>query len=491
MSEKRNKNLLMKSLTWISICFISIFITAFFIKLNYELDVQKSHLTSYQHPDIQDKILYHNESLENISVQKRQIWVNKKDGRRKEEPLIFVKGIKSYKQAKKKCEDLNARLALLEDLERAYFLGYHNCKRGWLLDKHTGYVVQKDNPPDKCKTNQTGVIYSFTKSKSRAYGAYCTSRKWFLPDKKKHRMSPSLNLWFRKDPAHLYKLRKDLQKRKTGRVRRSIRALYPCCNYLNIVPVEKSDGTSVTEVKLTKSEKSMRYLVNLAGRLFPETEPKVMPHIRMSFKAMCHYGAGTFNKSAVVDDIVSKAMASNVDGFMFDYEPHQDYTKKHAIIVRDFLNLLAKKMHEKKLEIGFCISDWGVLKFYEVYAKTNVDVFATMSLTYYGRDLDKNKKGVKKLLRAIDATRVQIGIKSVVHEPKDPVTGIIPEKVYDKPGDWTHRKLKDFVRWVSRYTEVTQLHVWPESWGRRSRTKAFFFRTLKGFTKTGVVHQIP
>jgi len=369
------------------------------------------------------------------------------------------------------------------------------------------------------------VIYSFTKSKSRAYGAYCTSRKWFLPDKKKHRMSPSLNLWFRKDPAHLYKLRKDLQKRKTGRVRRSIRALYPCCNYLNIVPVEKSDGTSVTEVKLTKSEKSMRYLVNLAGRLFPETEPKVMPHIRMSFKAMCHYGAGTFNKSAVVDDIVSKAMASNVDGFMFDYEPHQDYTKKHAIIVRDFLNLLAKKMHEKKLEIGFCISDdytkkhaiivrdflnllakkmhekkleigfcisdWGVLKFYEVYAKTNVDVFATMSLTYYGRDLDKNKKGVKKLLRAIDATRVQIGIKSVVHEPKDPVTGIIPEKVYDKPGDWTHRKLKDFVRWVSRYTEVTQLHVWPESWGRRSRTKAFFFRTLKGFTKTGVVHQIP
>ena len=50
MSEKRNKNLLMKSLTWISICFISIFITAFFIKLNYELDVQKSHLTSYQHP---------------------------------------------------------------------------------------------------------------------------------------------------------------------------------------------------------------------------------------------------------------------------------------------------------------------------------------------------------------------------------------------------------------------------------------------------------
>ena len=74
----------------------------------------------------------------------------------------------------------------------------------------------------------------------------------FLPDKKKHRMSPSLNLWFRKDPAHLYKLRKDLQKRKTGRVRRSIRALYPCCNYLNIVPVEKSDGTSVTEVKLTK-----------------------------------------------------------------------------------------------------------------------------------------------------------------------------------------------------------------------------------------------
>ena len=34
--------------------------------------------------DIQDKILYHNESLENISVQKRQIWVNKKDGRRKE-----------------------------------------------------------------------------------------------------------------------------------------------------------------------------------------------------------------------------------------------------------------------------------------------------------------------------------------------------------------------------------------------------------------------
>ena len=55
-----------------------------------------------------------------------------------------------------------------------------------------------------------------------------------------------------------------------------------------------------------------------------------------------------------------------------------------------------------------------MFQFYEVYAKTNVDVFATMSLTYYGRDLDKNKKGVKKLLRAIDATRYRVRLSTFV-----------------------------------------------------------------------------
>ena len=194
------------------------------------------------------------------------------------------------------------------------------------------------------------------------------------------------------------------------------------------------------------------------------------------------------------------------------------------IFFRDFLNLLAKKMHEKKLEIGFCISDWGVLKVINklnYFSAKNQLCFSFMkcmqkqmlmclqpclwpttgvtwtkirkvSRSYFALLMPQGTEWDCLLLLALSFIfRVQIGIKSVVHEPKDPVTGIIPEKVYDKPGDWTHRKLKDFVRWVSRYTEVTQLHVWPESWGRRSRTKAFFFRTLKGFTKTGVVHQIP
>jgi len=39
-------------------------------------------------------------------------------------------------------------------------------------------------------------------------------------------------------------------------------------------------------------------------------------------------------RSRIVDDLVSKAVSSGVDGVIMDYEPTEEYTREHALVYR-------------------------------------------------------------------------------------------------------------------------------------------------------------
>lgn len=73
-----------------------------------------------------------------------------------------------------------------------------------------------------------------------------------------------------------------------------------------------------------------------------------------------------------------------------------------------------------------------------------------------------------------------MGIKSKMYEPTNPsVSGgkKKPRSAYDKPSGWKYRGLHDFVRFIHK-THIEQVHIWPESFGHRSRTAIFFYEVI-------------
>jgi len=140
------------------------------------------------------------------------------------------------------------------------------------------------------------------------------------------------------------------------------------------------------------------------------------------------------------------------------------------------------------MELGFCISDWGVLKFWDVYNQTNVDFFTTMSMTYYGRNVARNREAVKDLLENIDVNRIQIGLKSqMYHVDKrtgERVVSAPSNSKYrhkggkDKRSHWNETSLNGFVSWLRDDARVRQLTVWPETWDKFSKTMPYFYEVL-------------
>jgi hypothetical protein len=82
--------------------------------------------------------------------------------------------------------------------------------------------------------------------------------------------------------------------------------------------------------------------------------------------------------------IVNCVVNTNLTGLIFDVEDfHGDPNgRPHAALYSAWLGTLAKAMHTVGKTVGVCVSDWGILRYYDLYAAAKLDSVMTMA-TYY------------------------------------------------------------------------------------------------------------
>jgi hypothetical protein len=77
-------------------------------------------------------------------------------------------------------------------------------------------------------------------------------------------------------------------------------------------------------------------------------------------------------------------VSTNLTGLIFDVEDFHGNPngRQHATLYARWLGRLAEAMHSRGKTVGVCVSDWGILQYYDLYAAANLDSMMTMA-TYY------------------------------------------------------------------------------------------------------------
>jgi len=153
-----------------------------------------------------------------------------------------------------------------------------------------------------------------------------------------------------------------------------------------------------------------------------------------------------------VDDIGAAAKKHRVTSIMVDYETHKDITQAHAQKYANFLSKLSTGMHREGMEAAMCVSSWGIMTKFGLYAKTGVDSMMTMASTYFGRDVSANKDWVTTMLNqgtSLDQAAIGVGTMQA--------SGHTDSQQWDYK--WSSSKLHSFVSWLQD-NEIRNLDVW-------------------------------
>ena len=114
-----------------------------------------------------------------------------------------------------------------------------------------------------------------------------------------------------------------------------------------------------------------------------------------------------------IPELVRAARAGGADGLLADYEPStKNQTTAHAEAYADFMDALAKELHEVDLELGMDVGGETVLMDWAYFAKTEIDFFSSMSPTYDDEPGARSwfTKGMAKAL----GNRTAVGVGSMV-----------------------------------------------------------------------------
>jgi len=153
-----------------------------------------------------------------------------------------------------------------------------------------------------------------------------------------------------------------------------------------------------------------------------------------------------------VDDIVAAAKKHRVTSIMVDYETHDDTTQAHAQKYANFLSKLSTGMHAQGMEAAMCVSSWGILTKFGLYAKTGIDSMMSMASTYFGRDVSQNEDWVTSMLNqgtSLDQAAIGVGtVQASGHEDS---------QKWDYK--WSSSKLHNFVSWLQR-RGIRNLDIW-------------------------------
>ncbi len=179
-----------------------------------------------------------------------------------------------------------------------------------------------------------------------------------------------------------------------------------------------------------------------------------------------------------IEDAVATAARTGIDGFIVDYEPVANYTRAHAEAYAAFLAALGTALHANasaRLRLGFDVAGWSILDQWEVYATLPVDIFTSMTPTYFGTNQTANRDFISgEVAGGVPAAAISAGIGSMLAVPGT--------AKWDY--NWTQGALTDFLTWLPT-AGVTGVDVWRADIDGYGYTADWFLDGVAAFLAGG------
>lgn len=167
-------------------------------------------------------------------------------------------------------------------------------------------------------------------------------------------------------------------------------------------------------------------------------------------------------------------LTNMVTGFIVDYEPANNYTLQHSQAYANFLKAFADAIHSngKGQQLGFDVAGWGILNKFNIYNETNVDIYTSMTPTYYGTNLTENENFVEEELESLPVANIGIGIGSMLKTP--------PEWNYN----YTATTLNQFIQYLQS-VNISRIDIWRADIDHYGITEDYYFTALENFLHGG------
>eukprot|EP01084_Bolivina_argentea_P026327 48952_1 len=165
----------------------------------------------------------------------------------------------------------------------------------------------------------------------------------------------------------------------------------------------------------------------------------------------------------------------NIDGFLVDYEPHSDdksLAKKYGQFLKEFQAVLGKQ----NIGLAECGGGWGILKYFDEYSQSNLNMYTSMEPTYNGSKYPEPITGfVINETQTFKKNQIRSGIGSML--VKYP-----PSHTWHF--DWTQKKLTNFLNWLKYNISVPSVDIWRADLDNNGYdTEPWFYQCLENFMK--------
>ena len=247
---------------------------------------------------------------------------------------------------------------------------------------------------------------------------------------------------------------------------------YGCCNLLSV----NDTGAVAQKVNLTAVAHPMK------AALRPSGGPELTFHAVFSVaEAAIHSSAAL----VAVPELVRLAAASGADGLLCDYEPADNYTDAHARAYTSFLSALVKEARAqagaggRALEVGVDVAGWGILDNWEVLAALDADFYTSMSPTYSGKDVARDRAFATDYVHAVGTSRAAIGVGSM------PALGFEPHCANMPDYGWNQSSFTAFAAWLKGAAGVSKIDVWRCDIDHYGETAAWFIDAIEAFLADG------
>jgi hypothetical protein len=218
--------------------------------------------------------------------------------------------------------------------------------------------------------------------------------------------------------------------------RDSLTGLYLCCNAFTFQSNGSFTGLSSAEI---------------AAQVPPLVSAGLDVHYVISVTAESISSQSW--KGAAIEAAVQTAVQGGFAGYIVDYEPVTNYTLQHAQAYGDFLAALAAALHSESKELGFDIADWSILDFWSVYSTTGVDIATSMTPSYFGTNVTRNRDFFSTAL-ASGMTKKQLGAGIG--------TMLVPPYVGMLNYNWTAPSLTAFATWLATSADINRMDFWRD-----------------------------
>jgi len=184
-----------------------------------------------------------------------------------------------------------------------------------------------------------------------------------------------------------------------------------------------------------------------------------------------------------VNDVVlwAKSQKNIITGLMLDFEPDTS-NSTWVEMYSDYVRALSEGMHSVGMSLEMCTAAWGILdghstpEGYGIFSKTGVDVMMSMSSTYFGTNITKNKENVmNEIEQGVSLSQLAVGIGTMISSP-------CPTGEGKRDYEWTEADLRSFTDWIGETKDIRRLDFWRADIDNEGDcTEKYYFDVARNF----------